>query len=70
MGVAQDHSGVGVTQKLADRVKGYARLYQAAGKVMPQIVKAKVLQLCSVSKPAPSPIYPLQWVASHTRKDL
>ena len=69
MGVAQHHRGVGVSEKLANSVEGNARLYEAAGKVMAQIMESKVLQLRARSKASPRSIHSFQSIPSHTRKD-
>ena len=69
MSVAQHHGSVGVSEKLANGVEGNARLHEAAGKVMAQIMESKVLQLRSLSQASPRSIRSLQSIPSHTRKD-
>lgn len=68
MGVAQHHRGVGVSKQLANSVEGNARLYEAAGKVVAQIMESKVLQLRALSKASPRSIHSFQSFPSRTRK--
>jgi hypothetical protein len=56
MRIAQDHGRIRVPEKLANGVQRYTRLHQPAGKVMPQIMEAKIFQLRSLSQPPPRTI--------------
>ena len=49
MRIAQHHGGVRMTEKLANGVQRYARLHQAAGKMVAEIMEAKILQFSFLS---------------------